>query len=845
MKKITDLANASNQNSTPQSSSKLARSNRSSTQSLLTVSDYLIKMWQGNPTLRAQEEKARSEQYKEIRRAKKNLSNNQRRQQANQKFLKGTRTPPVHKTWENLSVEEKLEFIQKSSRSRVEKKTIEPIDARRTQQHHRKLLELELETEFLGNQGDAQISLLSDGGFVVAYDTQRQGNLNSQVFIKKYNYYGILIQKDFLLYNSTTHYQTLPRVASLNNEGIIVAWQSRGITDLSDQSICFQKFTLSMMRVGEVCQIPVSGPSFLTGVSPLTGGNFIISWSDRSSQNSRTTLFMRVYNSSSVQIKELDIKVGALPYEGLNSLALLTNGVWVKIWGDGSRIYAQRFNTSNVAIGLPFQVNTYSTNGGDLHGPTVTSLSMGGFVIAWINRMDSSFYNMLVCAQLYNNQGTKIGKEFKVSEPSYYAGNLPVYTNEGPAALIALKDGGFIISWIQAAVYRNGYKVSAQRYDAQGTKVSNNFDLSNYPGNQISPSGIGLPDGGFILIWQTYQEDKSSHRLYAQRFDKAGNRVSLNREPLLLPGVSSTNTPKTSSSLKLGLGVAGALIGVCGLGLGLKKLDSHLIAKKEAERRAEEARIAQAKRKQAEAARKAEQARRADEERKQRAEEARKEAVYQELIQYLQSALDRRFREKKVTYRQACLIFKSRNLEEIFLKLNISQNEIQRRFPARVLNSPETFQTVANAMLTYIQQRLEKEKKQARAQNQPRTEEQKSTQNARKAQRNYRKEAGLGPVIVFAKKIVNEKKINFRQGALAFHPDKCSNLFEMFKKLGVEEAELRERFSEETLKSEDIFKDVAAIMLEYMRSKKALHTGDHPKPGGQAGDNPKPGDQTT
>src|SRR5688572_11210085 len=65
-------------------------------------------------------------------------------------------------------------------------------------------------------------------------------------------------------------------------------------------------------------------------------------------------------------------------------VAVLSDGTYVIVWEShvsGKGIVAQRFDTLDQPIGMPFDVN--STDLGSEESASVTALADGGFVVAW------------------------------------------------------------------------------------------------------------------------------------------------------------------------------------------------------------------------------------------------------------------------------------------------------------------------------------------------------------------------------------------------------------------------------------------------------------------------------
>ena len=108
---------------------------------------------------------------------------------------------------------------------------------------------------------------------------------------------------------------------------------------------------------------------------------------------------------------------------------------WESSHGGGiSNIYAQLFNADGSKQGTEFQVNTYTEM--DQIQPSVSQLSDGGFIVCWQSSYGS---DSNINAQLFNQDGTKRGKEFKVNT---FTGKRQSFSN-----VSRLSDDRFIISW--------------------------------------------------------------------------------------------------------------------------------------------------------------------------------------------------------------------------------------------------------------------------------------------------------------------------------------------------------------------------------------------------------------
>ena len=103
--------------------------------------------------------------------------------------------------------------------------------------------------------------------------------------------------------------------------------------------------------------------------------------------------------------------------------------------------------------------------------------------------------------------------------------NTILSDQEAGADVTAMADGGYVITW-QSAIDGSGVSISAQRYDAAGHRIGSEVLVNTYTTNdQYSPHVAGLADGGYVIVWESMQQDGSLLGVYQQKFDAFGNRV--------------------------------------------------------------------------------------------------------------------------------------------------------------------------------------------------------------------------------------------------------------------------------------------------------------------------------
>src|SRR5207247_9923883 len=111
-------------------------------------------------------------------------------------------------------------------------------------------------------------------------------------------------------------------------------------------------------------------------------GNFVITWASNLEDGSGWGIYAQRYNSSGVaQGGEFRVNTTVAADQQYPAVAMSADGKFVISWqstaqdGSGFGIYAQRYNAAGVAQGSEFQVNTSTTS--DQQSPAVAMDDFG------------------------------------------------------------------------------------------------------------------------------------------------------------------------------------------------------------------------------------------------------------------------------------------------------------------------------------------------------------------------------------------------------------------------------------------------------------------------------------
>ncbi len=171
-------------------------------------------------------------------------------------------------------------------------------------------------------------------------------------------------------------------------------------------------------------------------------------------------------------------------------------------------------------IGQDFVVNSTTANG--QYNPSITALADGRFLVTWesYDASGSDASDSSIRARLYNADGSVAGGDFVV--------NSTTADGQYNSAATALTDGRFLVTWESydhSGGDISGACIRARLYNADGSAAGNDFVVnSTTVGGQYVPSVTALPDGRFVVTWDSNDGggDTSGNSIRARLYTAAG-----------------------------------------------------------------------------------------------------------------------------------------------------------------------------------------------------------------------------------------------------------------------------------------------------------------------------------
>ena len=320
-----------------------------------------------------------------------------------------------------------------------------------------------------------------------------------------------------------------PVTAVAENGSYVTAWQDNRS---GQKNIYAQRFSSDGTALGDNFLVnddtkKNNRPHFPPAIAVDTSGDFVIVWPDsRVSVTAPYRLYFQIYDkdgnllgtNNSVDENRLSGFTQSSP-----AVAYSDSGKIIVVWeeslsGGFKDIAMRKLDNQGNYLGEIVMVNDNSIDLTRQHA-AIACNSSGNYVIAWQDySIDFNWGD--IHYKRFDSSDSQVGSEHRANDDPK---GVPSAQRD---AAIALNDSGdFIISWKDA---RNGnYDIFAQRYDAEGQTLGDNFRVDNDPDSldQQNPAVAIKTDGGCLITWS---DNRNGGEIYGQRYDKEGAPISEN-----------------------------------------------------------------------------------------------------------------------------------------------------------------------------------------------------------------------------------------------------------------------------------------------------------------------------
>ena len=248
-------------------------------------------------------------------------------------------------------------------------------------------------------------------------------------------------------------------------------------------------------------------------------GDFVVTWQSLlAASNGKYDIYARLYNSAGVaRTGEFLVNTYTTGQQERPSVAMDSGGDFVIAWGtqsessqlDAYEIRAQRYNSSAMAQGGEFEVNSNAIHG--QANPSIAMDSAGDFVVAWTSPYSPLLTNSNhVYARRFNSAGV-------AQDAADVLINTSTAGQQHDPSVAMDASGDYVVAWADTL---NFY---GRTFNAGGiAQESNEFIVDPRGVGPFGPSAAMDAAGDFVITY-TYSTPSSSFDVYAQMYDAAAD----------------------------------------------------------------------------------------------------------------------------------------------------------------------------------------------------------------------------------------------------------------------------------------------------------------------------------
>jgi len=376
-----------------------------------------------------------------------------------------------------------------------------------------------------GAQSNPSITTLADGRFLMTWSSDDAGDGSGACIRGRiYNATGTAAGNDFIVNTTTTNRQTDSSVTVLTDGRFVVTWQSEDPGDGSSHCIRGRIYKADGVAVGNdfIVNTTTTGYQADPAVIELPDGRFVVVWeSDEAGDGSGYCVRGRLYGADGNPAGD-DFVVDTSPHldQYDPNVTTLSDGRFVVTWtsedgGDGAGVTCIRgriYGSDGVAAGSDFVVNSSSAD--DQYGREIAALADGRFIVTWASYDPGDGSGPCVRVRIYEADGSPAGNDFILNSTAANTQYAPSVT--------PLADGRFVAVWQSLdSGDGSGFCIRARLYNIDGSPAGDDFIVNTTTtNNQVVPDVTALPDGRFVVTWYSNDPgDGSGSCIRAQMFD--------------------------------------------------------------------------------------------------------------------------------------------------------------------------------------------------------------------------------------------------------------------------------------------------------------------------------------
>lgn len=391
--------------------------------------------------------------------------------------------------------------------------------------------------------GGAVAGVFDDGSFLVVWDGYRTEDSDGGIFLRPFPADGSEPGEILTVNSSLPHQQSRPVLAVFEDGGFVIAWESDKEAFLHSD-IRARRFSSGGVPLDE--DFPVNthatgyhGEPCLAG---LPDGRFVVLWQTGEQDGDGAGIFGQMYGADGAPAgTEFQANADSNHHQSKPDVARFDDGRFLVVWSlvdtiefnSPKHVFGRLFEKDGSPSGSDFPISDPQSLNVDLGWPSLAVFPGGAFITTWTawppkDGKPTNFHNVL--ARVLVSGDSSAAEEHWVvaqSDVSQIAGDVVVPPG-----------GDSRVAW-DYDYYGNGGQVFVSRVDPTGTPqgpaLQVNVDTAlRHQGLSLAviPPTSDSPAGGFIAVWKNSKayscwiDTTCYHKVVlAQRFNADGTRI--------------------------------------------------------------------------------------------------------------------------------------------------------------------------------------------------------------------------------------------------------------------------------------------------------------------------------